>query len=329
MTHAKARIPFPMTPFNKYEQNPILGPQGDTWEAKDLFNPTAVVKDGKIYLLYRAEDYSGTGQWNGTSRIGLAVSTDGIHFERYPEPILYPTESYEQPGGCEDPRITQIGDTYYLTYTAFDGSSAHLCLATSQDLFQWQKHGRLFPEWSEGSDKVWSKSGAIVPAKIRGKYVMYFGDTSIWAAESDDLIHWTPIPTPVFEPSSHPESFDSFLIEPGPQPLLTEDGILLIYNAAKRLTDEADPAYGKLRYSAGQVLISYDDPTVVLRRTAEPFFEPGTHAELQGQVDNVVFVEGLVERDGLYYLYYGMADSKIGVAIYDAKKEITDVQLSI
>lgn len=307
---------FPFGPFVKYENNPIMGPQGDTWEAKDLFNPAAVVKDGKIHMLYRAEDNSGPGQWNGTSRIGLAISEDGIHFDRQPDPVLAPTEVYELPGGCEDPRVTQIGDIYYLTYTAFDGKSAYLCLATSKDLYTWEKHGVLFPEWTEGSDKVWSKSGAILPQPVNGKYIMYFGDTSIWLAYSEDLIHWTPIKEPVFAPTSDPTAFDSALIEPGPQPVLTEKGILLIYNAARKITEKTDPSFGKLRYSTGQVLLSREDPTKVIKRTKKPFFVPNSHDEVVGQVDNVVFVEGLVEYKGAWYLYYGMADSKIGVAVY-------------
>jgi predicted GH43/DUF377 family glycosyl hydrolase len=301
-------VTYPLGPFEKYENNPILGPRGDGWESKDLFNPAAVVKDGRVHLLYRAEDFSGEGTWNGTSRIGMAVSDDGLHFERRPEPILSPTEPYEEPGGCEDPRVTKVGDTYYLTYTAFDGESSRLCLATSKDLLEWEKHGVLFPEWTGGQEKVWSKSGAILEEPVEGRYIMYFGDTSIWAAYSQDLLNWTPVEEPVFGSSPDPEAFDSVLVEPGPQPLMTDGGILLIYNAAQRLTS------GRLRYSAGQVLLSKDDPTVVLKRPGEPFFEPEEPDALTGQIDNVVFLEGLVEYQGTFLLYYGMADSRIGVA---------------
>ncbi|MCL6631149.1 MAG: glycoside hydrolase family 130 protein [Alicyclobacillus herbarius] len=286
-----------------------------------MFNPTAVVKDGKVYLLYRAEDHTGSGSWNGTSRIGLAFSEDGIRFQRHPEPVFVPTESYELPGGCEDPRVTQIGDTYYMTYTAFDGNSAYLCLATSKDLYNWEKHGILFPDWREGSDKVWSKSGAILATPIQGRYVMYFGDTCIWAAYSEDLIHWTPVPEPVVRPSANPSAFDSALIEPGPQPLLTDEGILLLYNAARRTVDPSSPNHGRLYYSCGQVLLAKDDPTQVLKRTDAPFLTPGTKEECIGQVDNVVFVEGLVQHNGFWFLYYGMADSKIGVAIAPASTD--------
>ncbi len=305
---------YPLGPFEKYAGNPILGPQGSSWEAKDLFNPSAVVRDGKVCLLYRAEDSTGEGEWHGTSRIGLAVSEDGFHFERRPDPVLYPTEPYEEPGGCEDPRVTLVGDTYYLTYTASDGESAYLCLATSNDLLGWKKHGILFPDWPGGERGVWSKSGAILQEPVDGKYVMYFGDTSIWVAYSEDLINWSPVEEPVFSPTSDPKNFDSVLVEPGPQPLMTDGGILLIYNAAHRMDSREGLSSGRLRYSAGQVLLSKEDPSRVLERTTEPFFTPEKPGELEGQVDNVVFLEGLANHRDTFFLYYGMADSKIGVA---------------
>lgn len=306
---------YPLGPFEKYPGNPILAPGGDGWEAKDVFNPTAVVENGKVYLLYRAEDFSGEGRWNGTSRIGLATSEDGLNFERNPGPVLHPTEPYEKPGGCEDPRIVRIEGAYYLTYTAFDGITPRLCLATSTDLSNWDKHGIVFPEWTGGQDRVWSKSGSILEEPIGGKYVMYFGDTSIWVAYSDDLLNWTPVEKPVFSPSPDPDAFDSVLVEPGPQPLLTDGGILLIYNAAREIQGKGNSGR-KLRYSAGQALLSREDPSQVIERTGEPFFVPEAADEREGQVDEVVFLEGLVKHRGAYFIYYGMADSRIGAAVY-------------
>ncbi len=99
-------------------------PQGDSWESKDVFNPTAWSDDSTVYMLYRAEDSTGIGEWNGTSRIGLATSTDGINFERLSEPVLEPSEPWELPGGVEDPRVVKIEDTFYLTYTAYNGNQA-------------------------------------------------------------------------------------------------------------------------------------------------------------------------------------------------------------
>ncbi|WDM02818.1 glycosidase [Alicyclobacillus cycloheptanicus] len=293
-----------------------MTPQGDGWEAKDLFNPAAIVKDGRVYLLYRAEDRTGPGLWNGTSRIGLAVSDDGYHFERHPEPVLVPTEPYELPGGCEDPRVVEIEGTYYMTYTAFDGETARLCLATSTDLYHWRKHGYLIATWPWGPQPDWTKSGAIVPERIDGRLVMYFGDSDIWMATSDNGIRWSVDEEPVMKRSGSKASFDSFLIEPGPTPVVTEDGILLIYNGARRIT-EGEHA-GKLHYSVGQVLFSKDQPRHVLRRTPEAVFAPETQHEQFGQVDFVVFAEGLVRFGGQWLLYYGMADSTIGVASFEA-----------
>lgn len=284
---------WPPGPFAKYEDNPIMEPQGDGFEAMAVFNPTVIVEDGIFYMLYRAEDRK------GVSRIGLAESEDGINFVRRPEPVLSPTESYEIWGGCEDPRVVKIEDTYYLTYTAYNGWRAKLALATSTDLIHWEKHGVIIP-WP------WSKAGAIVPWKINGRYVMYFGDSSIWIAYSDDLIDWDVVNEPVMK--TRPDHFDSRGIEPGPIPIMTEQGILLIYNGWN----------DNITYKVGAVLFSVDDPTRVLKRLDQPILEPTEVSELQGQVPNVVFASSLVQHEGVLYLYYGGADSCIGVAIADS-----------
>ena len=284
-------------PFKKYEGNPVIEPQGSTWESKDVFNPAAWSDGETIYMLYRAEDSTGIGQWNGTSRIGLAKSTDGYHFEREEEPVFGPAEDFELPGGTEDPRIVKIDDTFYLTYTAYDGKTARLSLASSKDLYNWERHGILFPNLE------WSKSGAIVPRKINGRYWMYFGDTNIWAAWSEDLVHWTRIKEPVMKPRKG--MFDSRLIEPGPTPLITGDGILLLYNSAD----------DDLVYRTGQALFDINEPTRLLKRSDDYFLSPDTELEVGGQIPNVVFIEGLTRLDDTWFLYYGMGDSGIGVAV--------------
>lgn len=283
-------------PFEKHPANPILTPRGATWEAKDVFNPAAWAEDGTVSLLYRAEDSTGVGDWNGTSRIGLATSADGVRFERRPEPVLEPTEPWELPGGAEDPRVVRIDGTYWLTYTAYDGETARLALASSPDLVTWTKHGLVFP------DRGWTKSGAILPEPVGGRYWMYFGDTNLWAAHSEDLLSWTAVEEPVLRP--RPGTFDERLVEPGPAPMLTDDGIVLLYNAA----DSA------LVYRAGQALFDPEDPTRLIDRTDAPFLVPTDELERGGQIPNVVFVEGLVALGDRWLLYYGMGDSGIGVA---------------
>lgn len=285
-----------LSSFQKYDGNPILTPQGSTWESKDVFNPATWSDGSTIYMLYRAEDSTGIGEWNGTSRIGLATSTDGIHFDREEKPVFGPTEAWELPGGVEDPRLVKIDSTFYLTYTAYDGETARLAIASSQNLYDWNKHGLVFP------DSGWSKSGAILPYKVNDKYWMYYGDTNIWAAWSDDLINWTAIEEPVLKPRKG--KFDSRLVEPGPPPLMTNQGILLLYNGANE----------DLVYESGQALFDPNDPTKVLKRSEESFLKPTTQLEQEGQIPNVVFIEGLSKIGNTWYLYYGMGDSGIGMA---------------
>src|SRR3569832_131165 len=184
-----------LLPLNKLDSvNPILRPGTGSftdpirktkilWEEKDVFNPAIVQKDGIIYMLYRAQDK--IGKPGGTSRIGLAVSTDAVHFTRMPAPVLNPDNhqynKLEWEGGCEDPRIVEDSlGTYYMTYTAYDGEIARLLEATSKDLQHWTKHGSVFAKAYNGKyAKLWSKSGSIVSVykdgqpvavKINGKY---------------------------------------------------------------------------------------------------------------------------------------------------------------
>jgi len=298
-------IGYPLGPFVRDPANPILRPSNRIWESRFVFNPAAVVKDGLVQLLYRAQGP------DGRSSIGLATSSDGVHFLRLNKPVMEASEPYELPGGCEDPRVIEVGGTYYMTYTGYDGTSARLCLATSRTLLRgsWAKHGPLFPNFvTRGVGKPWSKSGAILTTPLNGRYIMYFGDKDIYYAWSTDLIHWTPGPVddPLMRPQ--PGTYSDELLEPGPPPLMTENGyILFIHNSAARDPD------GKLIYRAGQALIDPAQPTEELARLTTPFLVPETPEEIAGQVNNVVFVEGLVAYKGEWLLYYGQGDAGVGV----------------
>ncbi len=346
-----------LLPFTKVDSvNPILTPSGNVfedpvrnkkiaWEAKDVFNPAAVVRNHRVYLFYRAQD--SIGRPAGTSRIGMAVSEDGLHFARSPKPVLYPDndsyKKYEWEGGCEDPRIVQdSAGTYYMTYTAYDGTTARLFIATSTDLVHWKKHGNAFAKAYNGKYmNTWTKSGSIVSryedgkiiaAKIHGKYWMYWGDRFIWAATSEDLINWTPIemapgekpPVPLREQGlAMPDlkivvptrrgMFDNDLVEPGPPAMLTDKGILLIYNG-RNTPQTGDSTLASGTYCGGQVLLDKNDPTKVLHRMKHYFIHPDKSYELSGQVNNVCFLEGLARFNHQWFLYYGTADSKIAVA---------------
>ncbi len=327
-----------ITAFSKVDSiNPVLKPdtnqflcpvlnQKVMWDKKDVFNPAAVVRDGKIYLLFRAEDT--IGKFAGTSRIGLASSTDGFHFSKHPEPVLYPQNDdmkiYEWEGGIEDPRIVESEDTtYIMTYTAYDGKLARLCLATSKDLTHWIKRGLVLTDehkdtWSKsGSIVAEEKGGRIVAARISGYYWMYWGDTDLFMATSEDLIHWKPVLEngklkSVLKP--RPGYFDSRLVESGPSALVTEAGILLIYNGMN-LEQGGDPAIPQGAYCMGQALFDKINPSVMIKRLEKNFLMPDKPYEITGQVNRVCFAEGMVRFKGKWFLYYGTADSRIAVAV--------------
>jgi beta-1,2-mannosidase len=338
------KVDWAMVSFKKADSvNPILVPdpsieffcpvrkQKLKWEEKDVFNPAAVIRHDTVFLLYRAED--SIGKYAGTSRIGLAWSTDGLHFKRDPMPVLYPgndsEKKYEWEGGCEDPRITEDENgLYYLTYTAYDGDKARLMIASSADLRHWTKHGLAFANAYNGKYvNEWSKSGSIVStykngtpvaAKINGKYWMYWGDTDIFLAFSDDLIHWIPVENnsnklvSVFGPRKG--KFDSDLVEPGPAAMLTENGILLFYNS-RNVPARGDTSSAEGEYAASQILMDKNDPSKVSERMENYFIRPDKPYEITGQVNHVCFVEGLVKYKSKWFLYYGTADSKIAVAV--------------
>jgi len=344
-------------PFVKLDSvNPILTPGTGSfidpilktkvlWEAKDVFNPAIVNRGGKIYMLYRAQDK--TGKPDGTSRIGLAVSEDAVHFVRFAKPVLFPDndglKKLEWEGGCEDPRVVEDDKgTYYMMYTAYDGTTARLLVATSTDLFHWKKEGSVFAKANGGKYAVeWSKSGSIVSkyvdgkiiaTKINGKYWMYWGDSQIWCATSDNLIDWTPLEmaageTPLVKLHAHEAAmaklkiilptregkFDSDLVESGPPAMLTDKGILLIYNSMN-LGAMGDNSLAKGTYAASEVLFDKNDPTKIVHRMENYIMKPEKPYEITGQVNQVCFLEGLTRFKGSWYLYYGTADSKIAVA---------------
>lgn len=318
------------------------------WEESDVFNPAATVKDGRIYVLYRAEDNSATGIGKRTSRIGLAESEDGIHMKRRNTPVMYPDKDnmkeYEWPGGCEDPRVTMTEDgLYVMAYTSWNRKVARLRIATSRDLVKWEKHGPAFAKAYNGRFKdIFCKSGSMVTTikdekqvltKIDGKYFMYWGEHAVYAATSDDLVNWTPILDEKNELATvikpRPQYFDSALTECGPPAILTDKGIVLLYNGKNQTNDsKRDKRFTAGAYCAGQLLADLKEPMKVLQRLDVPFFHPMASFEKSGQyVDGTVFIEGLVFFKNKWYLYYGCADSQVSVAIYDPAKKTPGDQI--
>jgi predicted GH43/DUF377 family glycosyl hydrolase len=293
---------FPILNWVQYENNPILeANQARGWESSYVYNPTAMVIDNMVILIYRAQNSS------LISTLGLAWSTDGYNFTRYTEPIFYPTELYENKG-TEDPRLVRINGTFYMTYTGYsDSDGIKLCMATSTDLLNWSKTGPILP----GIDR--SKSGAILDTiQPDGTYHMHWGEGKLYLATSTDLVHWamptnTTYATGVFD-------WEKLLIESGPPPVRIRDGQWLkVYNGVAAQT-KGDYDFGQ--YSTGQMLIN---PTLFpygphIARLETPILTPDTVDEKTGQVNNVLFSEGWVQFKGQWLMYFGEADTRLGVA---------------
>lgn len=295
----------------RLSDQPLLSPSSGNASA-GIFNPAAVKVGSKTILLTRDQDTK------GVSRIGYAESADGLHFTHAAEPVLKAEAPFEVGGGVEDPRVVKIGDLWYLTYTGYNGKDAQLCLATSKDLKHWDRKGVILPAYVGTWNKRWTKSGAILPERVNGKWWMYYlgtkadGRDYMGLAVSEDLLHWKDATAePVL--AWRDGAFDEQVMEPGPAPLMTDQGILLLYNGANR----------NLVYGPGWVLFDRHDPSKVIARSDGPFMKPELAWEKVGQVPNVIFLEGAVEEGtfatGLgggvvLRAYYGAADTRIGAA---------------
>jgi predicted GH43/DUF377 family glycosyl hydrolase/lysophospholipase L1-like esterase len=348
--HAQTAAPWQIGPFTRPENgNPIIAPRAEStftdpiskapahWEALHTFNPAAIVRDGKIYVLYRAEDDSGAMAIGGhTSRLGLAESTDGIHFTRADAPVFFPAkdkqQSREWPGGVEDPRLVEREDgAYVLTYTQWNRKTYSVGIASSRDLTHWTKYGPAFLTAAGGKysrlqyksagivTRIDPDKGRLIAAKIDGKYWMYWGEGAIHLATSPDLIHWTPVedaqgaPIELLRP--RPGHFDSSFPETGPPPVLTDAGIVVLYNG-KNAPDAGDPDLGPNAYAAGEALFDTHDPSHLLAQAEHPDLKPETTYEKTGQyVAGTTFAEGLVYFHDQWFLYYGCADSLVSVVI--------------
>jgi len=347
--YAQKPVQWVIGPFARPEKgNPVVTPQqGSTfddpilktpvrWEALHTFNPAAIVRQGKVYLLYRAEDNSGSMEIGGhTSRLGLAVSKDGIHFERMPTPVFCPAEddqkAREWPGGVEDPRIVESEDgTYVLTYTQWNRETYSVGIATSTDLQHWTKHGPAFLKAANGKYAnlkyksagivtSLNEKGRLIAAKIDGRYWMYWGEGSIRLAVSEDLIHWAPVEdmqgkvVELLRP--RPGHFDSTFPETGPPPVLTSAGIVMLYNGKNAAGSAGDPALGPGAYAMGEALFDGINPARLLTQTGLPVFKPELPYEKTGQyAAGTTFAEGLVYFHKRWFLYYGCADSLVAVA---------------
>ncbi len=290
--------------LQRYSSEPIMLPDPTSdWECYNVFNPAVIHHNGLFHMHYRAQGLD----W--ISRIGYAVSEDGIHWNRLRRPVLEPHDGTDS-RGLEDPRVTEIDGTFYMCYTAYgrdfqgQGEPTHAgggispMIARSKNLITWERIGPI----TRGED---DKDHVLFPRKINGRYAaLHRRWPNVWIAYSDDLQEWRPGDmTPIYGPRED-NWWDRKSVGNNGVPIETEQGWLLINHAY----DENHV------YRLGVVLLDLDDPTQVIRRPKEPIFWPEELWELRGDVPNVVFSCANPVVDGTVYVYYGGGDHVIGLA---------------
>lgn len=319
--------------LKRFYNNPIIVPSSiNEWETEGTFNPAALYDDGKVHLLYRA-----VGR-NGISCFGYASSKDGYTIdESLLEPAYIPRKSFEGActmpsqrtdlyksgcgwGGCEDPKLTAIGDTIYLTYVAYSGYS-HPRVALSSI----KRNDFLAKKWDWKEPILISrpgeinKSGCILPEKIKGKYVTFHRVfPHILIDYRDELCFengkWLEANKKI---TTRPDMWDSRKLSVGATPIKTEHGWLVIYHAV----DDRDDS----KYKIGAMILDLEDPSKVLFRTNNPILEPKEHYENEGKA-GVVYPCGAVVIDKELFVYYGGGDRVVCCATTQLDKFIKDVK---
>jgi len=329
-------LPVKKTQLKKPIHNPIIKPNPQNhWEAFNTFNPAALYEAGKVHILYRAQGH------DYISTVGYASSSDGIHIDRrldYPifDPRKYcgnyinsgePNLSYISGGGyggCEDPRITKIGEKIYMTYVDFDGYGPPRIALTSISVKDFLAHRWL---WEKpiliSPPGVVDKSACLLPEKINGKFVIFhriFPDILI---DFVDDLSFGPgrYLKGQFKISPRADKWDSRKIGAGAPPIKTNDGWLLIYQAVDDKSAHM--------YQVGAMLLDLKDPTKVLYRCDHPILSPTHEYENNGFKAGVVYPCGAVVINDTLFVYYGSADSFVCVATANLKYFINQLKSSL
>lgn len=286
----------------KYEGNPILTKEDIPFPAEAVYNSAATKFKDKYILLLRIL------QLNTTSCFGLAESDDGYHFTVRPKPVMTksltgPYARYEEKG-IEDPRITKIGNTYYITYSAYSNIGFRTGLAKTADFRKFERIGLI--------TDIDYRNTVLFPEKIKGRYVRftrpnYGGKIGIWVSYSPDLKYWGDssavlMPSPV-------NIWEDHKVGPAGPPIKTRAGWLCIYHATTCTMD------GQI-YRLGCMLLDLENPARVIGVADQFILSPDLVHERVGYVHNVVFSNGAVaEPDGTLKIYYGGADQCMNVAV--------------
>lgn len=308
--------------FIRAKENPIIVPiKKHSWEAKATFNPGAIYLKRKVHLLYRAMSE------DNTSVLGYAQSKDGIHIDyRSPEPVYFPRKSFEkkllpqQNSGCEDPRLTKIGEKIYMCYTAFDGKNPPRVALT------WIKEKDFLTQkwnWAEpvllSPPGIDDKNACIFPEKVKGKYMIIHrsgDDIDLSLSSSLDFHgkHWLEEYCWI---TPREGRWDNKKIGAAAPPIKTKKGWILFYHGVSK-----EDGF----YRVGACLLDLKDPTQVIARTDNPLLEPEAPYEKEGEVSNVVFPCGALLLGREVFLYYGGGDRVVAVATISLKKLLSALQ---
>ncbi|HPB01204.1 MAG TPA: glycosidase [Candidatus Marinimicrobia bacterium] len=287
-----------MIKLTRISQEPILKPEPKhSWEQAAVFNAGAVYEKGLYHMIYRATNIGGHEKYGDyINNFGYAVSKDLFNWHRLSEPVMKNNVAQEL-RGPEDPRIVKIGDTFYMTYVGFANrfpGDYRICLATSEDLVHWQRHGVLLDEEN--------KNSSLFPEKIKGEYLLlHRRHPDIWIASSLDLKNFTNhtrIMTTIND------DWQCTRIGIAGPPVRHPQGWLLFYHAVDKMNT----------YRLGVALLDYENPRRIIARHSRPVIEPELPWEINGFVPNVIFSCATVENDDKYVVIYAGADTVIGAA---------------
>jgi len=268
---------------------PALNASGETEIIKvPLNDPDLVTTDARV-INYKGLDYLTT-----ISHLRLLYSDDGIQFRELEQNASLFGAGLLERFGIEDCRVGQIGETYYLTYTAVSDNGVGVGLRITSDWINFEHAGMILPPHN--------KDCAIFEEKIKDKFYAFHrpssvevGGNFIWLCESTDGRHWGNHRCLI---KTRPGLWDSARVGAGAAPIRTEKGWLAIYHGAD----------GKHRYCLGAFLVDLDEPSRVIARTVDPIMEPRENYELNGFFGFVVFTNGHVVDGDRITIYYGAAD---------------------
>ena len=292
--------------LQRYGKNPIMqAVQGNLWENMNVSNAAAAVHDGKVYLLYRAEGEErrkGPGSWPVT-RLGLAVSENGYDISyRHPLPVF--DRDPDDPWcefGCEDPRISKIGDTYYIVYVTmsrFGHFGDRLAYATTKDFVTFEKKGLMMKQLEQ-------RTSGLLPGKIEGEFVLFHRPMpNMWISRSRDLQNWEKGKC-MFE--TREGSWYENKLGIGAPPIETEHGWLLFWHGKNN----------RAEYALGIMLLDKNNPSKIINFQEEPILSCMMAYEKEGFCPNVVYTNGAVRFKNKYFVYYGCCDRCLSVATID------------